>query len=108
MTYELAVEWIAFVAGLPFQPLLDKFRHDEVSEDLVTGLGHAFANNKRLKFLYPPNNRNYKPKPYTFICQCGCGETWTRDYVTGHKPKYANNAHRERVYRRNRKARAAK
>jgi len=106
MDYHLAVEWIAFAADLTPSNVGKAFAQADVPEELVKGLGYAIANRSRIAMLAPPpGKRTYDPKPYTFVCECGCGETVTVNYVTGRKPKYKNAAHRERVYRRNRKAR---
>jgi len=106
MEYQNALRWIAFVTGLEVKELWEKFTSADVDPDLVLDLGWALSQRPRVRLLAdPPRERDYQPKPYTFICQCGCGETVTRSYITGRKPIYKDAAHRERVYRRNRKAR---
>ena len=40
----------------------------------------------------------HKLKLETFICQCGCGQSFQREVRTN-KPKYLNDAHKMRAYR---------
>lgn len=44
-----------------------------------------------------------KPKHAMFLCQCGCNEMFEATWTTA-KPKYKDNAHKQRAYRRRVKA----
>lgn len=44
--------------------------------------------------------RNRQVKFGVFVCQCGCGQEFTAEYIT-RKPIYMDNKHRNKVLARN-------
>lgn len=65
----------------------------------IETLGRWLSENK---LLNPPTLQPLKLG--RFVCQCGCGETFEREYRTK-KPLYRNAAHKARAYRARRRDR---
>lgn len=91
MTPDIAAQWIASATGMSLADVRDL----GLTPDQVRAIGAGLAANPSLSFW------RYEPqwKTGTFVCACGCGETFEARYRTK-KPKYKNQAHRQRYYRR--------
>lgn len=88
MNADYGAEWVAFAARRP----VDEVRA-LLSDDQLVVLGKWLSENK---LLNPPKNVQWKEG--TFVCRCGCGETFTAKYLAK-KPQYKNEAHRKRYWR---------
>lgn len=89
MTGDVGAEWLAFAVRRPVNDVLALGLDDG---QLVT-LGKWLSKNK---LLNPPKTK--KVHVGTFVCQCGCGEKFTAEYITT-RPKYKNETHRKRYWR---------
>lgn len=94
MTADLAIQWVAWASR---QSVDEVLRLGLTDEQLVV-LGRGLSRNR---LLNPPKER--PKKTGEFVCACGCGETFTAEYVTK-KPKFKNKAHSQRYWRRKMKA----
>lgn len=92
MSPELALQWLAYAARRPVddvRPLVSSMTAGE-----LVALGRML---EKSPLLNPPKHRPVKK--LTFVCACGCGQKFTREYTTK-RPQYANEAHRLRYWRR--------
>lgn len=87
MTGDVGAEWVAYAVRRPVHEV-----RALLSDDQLVTLGKWLSKNK---LLNPPKATR---QVGTFVCQCGCGETFTAEYVTT-KPKYKNETHRKRYWR---------
>lgn len=95
MSAQAGKEWLAWVAKMSVE---DVDRRLPLTDEQWSILGEYLSKNQ---LLNPPKERHVKMG--TFVCQCGCGERFTAAYVT-RRPKFKNNAHRMRYWRRKMKA----
>ena len=92
MTPELAAQWIAYVTQLP----IDHVHEIGLDDRQLMTLGAALAN---ADLVVRPSQPRIGIKTGEFVCACGCGERFTAEYRTK-RPKYKNEAHRQRYWRR--------
>lgn len=82
-------KWMMWACGMSWEQLCDL----ELDTRQLEIIGQALADNK---LLNPPKVERIKRA--TFVCHCGCGESFVAEYKTKH-PKYKNDAHKRRAYR---------
>ena len=95
MTPELAVQWIAFATQLP----IDHVHEIGLEADQLVMIAAALAQNPLFNFADRRRQKLPDLKTGEFVCACGCGERFTAQYRTK-RPKYKNEAHRQRYWRR--------
>lgn len=94
MTINIAYDWLAYATRTPVIEL----KTIGLDDDHVLELGRMLAANPMLN---PPRHRPVKTGE--FVCVCGCGKKFTREYRTTH-PKYYSESHRQMYWRRKKRA----
>lgn len=92
MSPDLGLEWVAYAGRVSVQDVMSW----GLTDAQLVRLGAALSSNK---VLNPP--RHIPVRVGTFVCACGCGTVFQREYKT-RRPKYLNRSHQMRAYRKRR------
>lgn len=98
MSVALAYDWLAYVSRLPVDDI-----KAVVDRDVARYLADGIERNPQVNTRLVNEVRKVPLKVADFVCHCGCGQVFRAEYRTKH-PKYLNDAHKQRAYRRRRAA----